>query len=158
MCAAEVLCPILRQNSVAMFSDIEIEYLKSQRLARLSTVSSTGQPDVVPVGFEFDGKYFWFGTGTQEMFFRTVRYRNVLHGSTKGAVVIDDLESVDPWKPRSIKVYGTLEIVDHDGRTGPGKYLRLTPRVSWSTGIKSSFQGYQAKPGEWRTRTVHDGS
>jgi pyridoxamine 5'-phosphate oxidase family protein len=149
---------MLRQNSVAMFSDIEIEYLKSQRLARLSTVSSTGQPDVVPVGFEFDGRYFWFGSGMQEMFLRTVRYRNVLHGSTKGAVVIDDLESVDPWRPRSIKVYGTLEIFDHDGRTGPGKYLRMTPRVSWSTGIKSPFQGRQAKPGEWRTKTVHDGS
>jgi pyridoxamine 5'-phosphate oxidase family protein len=141
-----------------MFPDNEIEYLKSQRLARLSTVSSRGQPDVVPVGFEFDGKYFWFGSGTQEIFFRTVRYRNVLHGSAKGAIVIDDLESVDPWRPRSIKVYGTLEIVDHNGKTDPGKYLRMTPKVSWSAGIKNSFQGYQAKPGEWRTKTIHDGS
>jgi pyridoxamine 5'-phosphate oxidase family protein len=138
-----------------LFSDIEVEYLKSQRLARLATVSTRGQPDVVPVGFEFDGKYFWFGSATQEIFFRTVRYRNVLKGSRKGAVTIDDLESVNPWKPRSIKVYGTLEIMDHDGRTGPGKYLRMTPKVSWSAGIKDSFQGYQAKPGEWRTKTVH---
>jgi pyridoxamine 5'-phosphate oxidase family protein len=140
-----------------MFSETEIEYLKTQRLARLATVSSKGQPDVVPVGFEFDGRYFWFGSFSQEIFLRTVRYRNVQGGNKMVALVIDDLESVEPWRPRSIKVYGTVEITDHDGKTGPGRYLRVTPKVSWSSGIDNPFQGYQAnKGGRWRVKTVHE--
>jgi len=44
-----------------MFSDEEISYIKSQHLARLATVGPDGQPDVVPVGFDFDGTYFYCG-------------------------------------------------------------------------------------------------
>ena len=32
-----------------------------QRLARLATVAPDGQPDVVPVGFEFDGTHLYVG-------------------------------------------------------------------------------------------------
>ncbi|MFL6424231.1 MAG: hypothetical protein ACJ71R_11660 [Nitrososphaeraceae archaeon] len=50
-----------------IFSQKEVEYLKSQRLARISTASvslkedGSIQPDVVPVGFDFDGDYFYVG-------------------------------------------------------------------------------------------------
>ena len=49
-----------------IFSEKEIEYLKSQRLARIATVNvssedQTIQPDVVPVGFDFDGDYLYVG-------------------------------------------------------------------------------------------------
>jgi hypothetical protein len=37
------------------FTDEEIGYLRSQRLARIATVSPEGQPDVMPVGYQFDG-------------------------------------------------------------------------------------------------------
>lgn len=44
-----------------IFSQSEIEYLKSQRIARIATVSAledrSMQPDVVPVGFDFDDEY-----------------------------------------------------------------------------------------------------
>ena len=43
------------------FNDEEAAYLRSQRLARIATVSPDGQPDVVPVGFEFDGTYVCVG-------------------------------------------------------------------------------------------------
>ncbi|HEX9196809.1 MAG TPA: pyridoxamine 5'-phosphate oxidase family protein [Candidatus Bathyarchaeia archaeon] len=42
--------------------------MKSQRLARIATVSNKGQPDVVPVGFEFDGQYFWVGSHSRDIF------------------------------------------------------------------------------------------
>jgi pyridoxamine 5'-phosphate oxidase family protein len=144
-----------------MFSDSEVEYLKNQHLARLATVSSKGQPDVVPVGFEFDGRYFWIGSGTQEIFLRTMKYANVRDGNQKVALVVDDLESIDPWKPRSIKVYGTAEVMDHDGRFGSGKYLRVTPKVSWAMGLKGHAaynREYKASGAPWRTRTVHNDS
>jgi pyridoxamine 5'-phosphate oxidase family protein len=141
-----------------MFSEKEVGYLKSQRLARISTVSSKGQPDVVPVAYEFDGEHFWVGSGTQDIFLRTRKYRNVKAGNTKVAIVIDDLESVDPWRPRQIKVYGTADVVDHEGQFGPGKYLRISPGVSWSMGISAPVAGYsdaQSKDAAWRTKTIH---
>lgn len=39
------------------FNDEEIGCLRSQRLARIATVAPDGQPDVVPVGYEFDGTH-----------------------------------------------------------------------------------------------------
>jgi pyridoxamine 5'-phosphate oxidase family protein len=42
-----------------MFSDKELSYLKTQRLARIATASRELQPDVAPVGFDFDGTYFY---------------------------------------------------------------------------------------------------
>lgn len=135
-----------------MFSEAEVQYLKSQRLARIATVSSKGQPDVVPVGFEFDGKYFWVGSHSQDIFFRTMKYKNVRNGNKLVALTIDDLESVDPWKPREVKVYGIAEVLDHPGRFGPGKYLCITPKLSWSFGIS----GLKPEgPGWGRVKTAH---
>jgi pyridoxamine 5'-phosphate oxidase family protein len=43
-----------------MFSEKESEYIKSQRLARIATVSPEElQPDIVPMGFDFDGANFY---------------------------------------------------------------------------------------------------
>ncbi|HYB04836.1 MAG TPA: PPOX class F420-dependent oxidoreductase [Nitrososphaerales archaeon] len=134
-----------------MFSEPEIKYLKSQHLVRFATVSGKEQPDVVPVGLEFDGKYFWVGSHSQDIFLRTHKYKNVRDGHELVSLVVDDLESIDPWKPRCIKVYGTAEVMEHDGQFGPGKYLRVTPQISWSMGIK----GLKTKEGEWNVKTVH---
>ncbi len=124
--------------------------MKSQRLARFATVSNKGQPDVVPVAFEFDGKHFYVGSHNQDIFHRTLKYKNVKNGNKLVALTIDDLESIDPWRPRAVKVYGTAEVVDHQGQFGPGKYLRVTPKISWSFGIKGlKTEGFN------RVRTVH---
>jgi len=126
--------------------------MKSQRLARIATVDKKNQPDVVPVGFEFDGTYFWIGSHSQDIFFNTKKYKNVKNGNTKVALVIDDLKSVQPWHPRFVKVFGTAEAMDHQGIFGPGKYLRITPKISWSSGI----EGLEMKKGEsWFLKTVH---
>jgi len=110
-----------------------------------------GQPDVVPVAFEFDGSHFYVGSHSQDVFLRTRKYKNVKEGKTFVALTIDDLKSVDPWRPRAIRVYGTAEIVEHKGIFGPGKYLRITPKVSWSFGI----EGLELKEGEWSHKTLH---
>jgi pyridoxamine 5'-phosphate oxidase family protein len=133
------------------YSAPEVEYLKSQRLARIATVSKNGELDVVPVGFEFDGHYFYVGSHSQEIFLRTRKYKSVRDGSTRVGLVIDDLESVEPWKPRGIKIIGTAEIVERRGMFGSGKYLRITPRVSWSWGIS----GLKVNEGKWSRKTVH---
>jgi pyridoxamine 5'-phosphate oxidase family protein len=116
-----------------MFSEPEIEYIKSQHLARVATVSDQLQPDVAPVVYEFDGKHFYIG-GKQQT--KTNKYTNVLRGNKKVALVIDDLESVQPWKPRGIKLYGTAEIEEREGRLGKGEYLKIKPVRYWSWGIE----------------------
>ena len=125
--------------------------MKTQRLCRFATVSSRGQPDVVPVAFEFDGTYFYVGSHSQDIFLHTHKYKNVKDGGTKVALTIDDLKSVDPWKPRAIRVYGTAEVMQRKGMFGAGKYLRITPKVSWSFGI----EGLKLNEGEWSLKTLH---
>ena len=116
-----------------MFSDQEIAYIKSQRIARIATVSAQLQPDVAPVGFEFDGQHFYIGGLEQE---KTHKYKNVLSGNTRVALVIDDMESIDPPKPRGIKIHGTAEIEERQGQVGPGQYLKVRPQRYWSWGIE----------------------
>lgn len=139
-----------------VFSQKEIEYVKSQRLARIATAATPAtpavasskeeqygedtsiQPDVVPVGFDFDGDYFYVG-GMNLV--KSTKYKNVLKNN-KVAIVIDDLKSVDPWDPRGIKVYGTADIVTHQGGyiEGTGhpnpSYIRVKPDKKWSWGIE----------------------
>jgi pyridoxamine 5'-phosphate oxidase family protein len=138
-----------------VFSQKEIEYVKSQRLARIATAATPSvasskeeeqqrgedtsiQPDVVPVGFDFDGDFFYIG-GMNLV--KSTKYKNVLKNN-KVAIVIDDLKSVDPWDPRGIKVYGTADIVTRHGgyMEGTGhpnpSYIRVKPDKKWSWGIE----------------------
>jgi pyridoxamine 5'-phosphate oxidase family protein len=113
-----------------MFTEEEITYLQTQPLARIATVSTDAQPDVMPVGYQFDGKYFYVGGMNPA---KTRKFRNVRAGNTQLALVIDDLVSVNPWTVRGLRIYGSAElVVRQEGQFGPGHYLRITPTVSWS--------------------------
>jgi pyridoxamine 5'-phosphate oxidase family protein len=132
-----------------MFTQKEIAYLNSQPLARLATVAPDGQPDAAPVGFELDGQYLYIGGHNPT---HTRKYRNLRAGNHKVALVVDDLESVQPWRPRGIRIYGTAEFVERQGRFGPGIYMRITPVTSWSWGIEEpTFQGPKFGP----HKTIH---
>jgi pyridoxamine 5'-phosphate oxidase family protein len=129
---------------ITFFSEKEIEYLKSQHLARIATAAQSSeeegsiQPDVVPVGFDFDGEYFYVG-GMNIL--KSKKYKNVLKNN-KVAIVIDDLKSVDPWDPRGMKIYGIADIVTRQGgymeSTGHSnpQYIRISPKKKWSWGIE----------------------
>jgi pyridoxamine 5'-phosphate oxidase family protein len=121
-----------------MFNKEELGYLKSQFLARVATASRNGRPNVAPVGFEFDGKYFYIGSIKQDILRSTPRYLNIKSGNGRVALVIDDLVSVDPWKPRGIRVNGVGEIVTREGEFGKGEYIRIKPTLSWSWGLSES--------------------
>jgi pyridoxamine 5'-phosphate oxidase family protein len=134
-----------------MFSEKEAEYLRSQRLARIATASSSSskdgaiQPDVAPVGFDFDGEYFYVG-GMNLV--HSTKYRNIMKND-RVAIVIDDLKSVDPWEPRGIRVYGTADTVTRSsgymsqtGHQSSATYIRIRPVKKWSWGIDEPiFQG-----------------
>jgi pyridoxamine 5'-phosphate oxidase family protein len=55
----------------SIYSQPEIEYVESQRLARIATATRQGKPDVSPVGFEFDGTHFFIGSHSQNIFLST---------------------------------------------------------------------------------------
>lgn len=65
-----------------MFTEKEIGYIRSQRLARIATVSKNLQPDAAPVGFEFDGQHFII-RGFDIT--RTFKYKNVKGALTRRA-------------------------------------------------------------------------
>jgi pyridoxamine 5'-phosphate oxidase family protein len=135
------------------FTEEEAEYLRSQRLARLATVDSSGQPDVAPVGFEFDGTYIYVG-GIDPA--KTRKFRNVRTGNDKVAIVIDDLVSVDPWTPRFMRIYGVAELIEREGQFGPAPYMRITPTISWSWNLDGRPFGHDSDENRFGPRrTVH---
>ncbi|HEX5975803.1 MAG TPA: PPOX class F420-dependent oxidoreductase [Nitrososphaeraceae archaeon] len=128
----------------SIFSQKEIEYLNSQRLARIATAAVSTheersvQPDVVPVGFNFDGDYFYVG-GMNIL--KSIKYKNILKND-RVAIVIDDLKTVNPWDPRGIKIYGTADVTTRQNRYMENtdhpnpQYIRISPKRKWSWGIE----------------------
>lgn len=124
-----------------IISQNEIDYLNTQRIARIATVSIISdrpiQPDVVPVGFDFDGEYIYV-SGMNIL--KSTKYKNILKNRNV-AVVIDDLKTVDPWDPRGIRIYGDADVVTRRGGymdpSGHSEhtYIRIRPIKKWSWGI-----------------------
>ncbi|SEP52807.1 PPOX class F420-dependent oxidoreductase [Amycolatopsis saalfeldensis] len=137
------------------FTDEEVAYLRSQPLARVATVGADGQPDVVPLAFEFDRTFFWVG-GSGATVLDTRKFRNIGAGRHQLSLVIDDLVSLNPFIARGIRVYGHAEPpVERVGLVGPGVYTRITPAVSWSWNLAGEPAGdtwYESR------RAVHNSS
>ena len=122
------------------FTEQEIAYLQSQGLGRLATVGADGQPDVVPVAVEFDGTFLWVG-GSPEVT-GTWKFRNVAAGNPRVSLVIDDMQSLDPFNARGIRIYGHAEQpFERVGMVGPGIFMRITPAVSWSWNLEGEPAG-----------------
>jgi len=112
---------------VTSFSDAELAYLTGdRRLGRVATVGKDGTPHVAPVGWSYNAETDTIDIGGRN-FEASKKYRDVQR-SGRAAVVIDDLASVDPWRPRGIEVRGRAEIV-----SDPGPMIRIHPDriVSW---------------------------
>jgi pyridoxamine 5'-phosphate oxidase family protein len=118
---------------MATFTEKEIEYLRSQRLARIATADSGGQPHVVPVGFRVSADGAAIEVGGRN-FDQTKKYRDI-RANSRVAIVIDDLASVTPWRPHGIEVRGTAAPQDGGGGPVPSEqhWARITPEriVSW---------------------------
>jgi pyridoxamine 5'-phosphate oxidase family protein len=111
-----------------IFTDTELDYLQSQRLARIATVSAKGEPDVAPVGFRVDGDDVVVG-GLDLT--KTRKYYNV-KATGRASLVVDDLATIDPWRPRLVKVTGRADI-GTDDRGNPT--IRIHPQTVWSFGL-----------------------
>jgi pyridoxamine 5'-phosphate oxidase family protein len=114
------------------FTAAERVFLGEARLGRIATTSADHVPDVAPVGFSVDGDDILVG-GMDIT--KTLKYHNIRATGT-GSFVVDDLASVDPWRPRGVKVTGAAVI--EDGGRRPR--IRITPDTVWSWGINQDAQ------------------
>ena len=129
---------------MSVFTPAEIAYLQSQRLARVATSGSGGQPHVVPVSFRYNPDEDTIDVGGHG-FTQRKKYRDVQR-NPRVAIVIDDLATVDPWRPRMIEIRGQADILPTGGDAiGPGfdpHIFRIRPR------IRLSLWERPAQPGE----------
>src|SRR4051812_9654453 len=117
-----------------MFTEREREYLRSQKIGRIATVSKRGQPDIAAIAIDFDGDRF---TVHGARMTGTIKFTNVNGGATRVAIIVDDLPSdarPGEGKARGVKVYGTAEIVEGEG----APVIVVTPDRLWSWGIEAA--------------------
>jgi pyridoxamine 5'-phosphate oxidase family protein len=119
------------QKPGVSFNDDEVKFLKESKLARLATVSPSGQPHVVPIAYQFDGAFFHFGG---YYLTKSLKFKNIQKNNKVG-LAIDDLISVKPWTPRFIIIRGTAEILTEKGRGSIDERtsIKITPRIKRST-------------------------
>ena len=121
------------------FSHKEVEYVKSQRLARVARADAHGSPHVVPVDFRVSDEGSTIDVGGHD-FAKSKKWRD-LQVNSRVAIVIDDLASVDPWTPRGLEVRGTAELHDTGGeKFGTGwaaAWARVVPHRVLSWGIEA---------------------
>ena len=112
---------------MSAFSASELEYLLgARRLARIATVGKDGTPHVVPVGWSYNGDEDAIEVRGRDNA-NTKKFRDVAR-SGRAAIVMDDLASTDPWRPRAVEVRGRAEAID-----GARPVIRIHPDrvVSW---------------------------
>jgi pyridoxamine 5'-phosphate oxidase family protein len=112
---------------VSVFTDAELRYLAGGRqLGRLATVGADGTPHVVPVAWIYNAARDTLDVGGYELE-RSKKFRDIAR-TGRAAIVIDDLQSTDPWRPRGIEVRGRAEAI-----TLPTPLIRVHPEriVSW---------------------------
>jgi pyridoxamine 5'-phosphate oxidase family protein len=120
---------------MASFSGIELNYLNDERrLGRLATADADGLPHVVPVGmWRYNPEL-----GTIEItgadFATSRKFRNVQE-NPKAAFVVDDMASIDPWRPRFVMVRGGAEAIAGT-RDGGRPLIRIRPDTIVSSGLE----------------------
>jgi pyridoxamine 5'-phosphate oxidase family protein len=115
---------------MSVFRENELRYLAGGRqLGRIATVGPDGTPHVVPVGWIYNAARDTIDVGGHELE-RSKKFRDVAR-TGRAAIVIDDLESVDPWRPRAIEIRGRAEAI-----TLPTALIRIYPErvISWGLG------------------------
>src|SRR3954447_314922 len=115
---------------MSVFTEAELRYMTGGlQLGRLATVGADGTPHVVPVGWIYNAGRETIDLGGRELE-QSKKFRDVVR-TGRAAIVIDDLESTDPWRPRGIEVRGRGEAIPL-----PTPLIRIHPEriVSWGLG------------------------
>jgi pyridoxamine 5'-phosphate oxidase family protein len=112
---------------MSVFREAELRYLAGGRqLGRIATIGPDGTPHVVPVAWIYNAARETIDVGGHELEL-TKKFRDVAR-TGRAAIVIDDLASTDPWRPRGIEIRGRGEAIPL-----PTALIRIHPEriVSW---------------------------
>ena len=103
---------------MSIFTPAGVSYLRGHRLGRMATVDAAGKPHAVPVGYRSDqSDTITIGGHRLD---RSKKWRD-LHDNPHVAFVVDDLVSVDPWRPRGVEIRGRAALHGAGGeQIGPG--------------------------------------
>jgi pyridoxamine 5'-phosphate oxidase family protein len=125
-------------HAPSLLSPAQIEYLSGQRLGRLATAGADHKPHVAPTSFRFNPELGTVDAGGLRVA-QTKKYRDV-QANGWAAIVIDDLVSITPWRPRFLEIRGRAEAVATGGSAlGPGfgeAFIRIHPEKVNSFGIE----------------------
>ena len=127
-----------------IFTEAELEYLRSQRLGRLATEAPDGTLQNSPVGFEVDAEAGVIVIRGLDLG-NTRKFRNVA-ANGKVAFVVDDIVVGQPMDVRCFEVRGTAEALT--GQEPPNPYM--SPRSSASIRAGSSAGGWAPTPRKGR--------
>ncbi len=100
-----------RGGAAGAFTEEQATFLAENLIGRLATVSSSGQPHVVPVAYRFDGRTITFGGWNLE---KSLKFRNMMFNQ-KVAFVVDEIVSTKPWQVRGLEVRGRAEPIREKG-------------------------------------------
>ena len=122
---------------MSAFTEEEIDYLRSQRSARLATVGRDGRPHVVPVTFHYNADEDAVDVGGVS-FGSTKKWRDGKL-NPKVTLLVDDVLS-NPRRARALEIRGDAELHETGGsKINPRfgnfdeAYFRIRPKriVSW---------------------------
>jgi pyridoxamine 5'-phosphate oxidase family protein len=127
-----------------IFTPAEIDFLNSQRLARIATVGANGQPHVTPVAFRYNPETATFDIGGHGHFASRKKWRDAQQ-NPQVAIVIDAMAAGDSWKAQGIEIRGVAALLSTGGESiGPGfgpEMFRITPKriVSWGLDTAADY-------------------
>ena len=124
---------------MSVFTEKEIEYIRSQRLGRLATVRPDGTPQIAPVGFHYNAELDVIEIGGRFMS-QSKKFRNIQQ-NPHVSLVIDDV--LPPWQPRFVEIRGTAQPLPTGGKALFGAnyeaddaIIRITPRQIIGFGLE----------------------
>jgi pyridoxamine 5'-phosphate oxidase family protein len=125
---------------MSVFTEKEIEYLKSQRLGRLATINPEGQPQNAPVRFRYNPELDTIDIGGRFMS-TSKKFRNIAT-NRRVAFVVDDVEP--PSNIRGVEIRGTAVTLAEGGKAIFGEnydadpaIIRITPTQIIGWGLES---------------------
>ena len=114
----------------SVFTEGELGYLNGERrLARLATVGKDGTPHVTPVGMWKHNAELDTIDVTGRDFAEKKKFRDVAR-TGRAAIVVDDMASTDPWRPRGVEVRGRAEAIE-----SPEPLIRIHPERIFPWGL-----------------------
>ena len=134
-----------------IFTSVEHECLRSQRLGRLATLTPRGTLQNSPITYQVDDEAGVIDVWGRDMG-NTRKFHNVA-ANGQVAFVVDNLASVTPWVVRGIEIRGAAEALTD--QSPPNAYMsreviRIHPRrvIAWGLGPDGGRTSRQVAPAE----------